>query len=155
ELLSDRGLVVHLGHDRALVEALTEQIEFADVIVLNKVDRVSVRVRRNASALIRALNPDARIIETEFGRISPEEVLCANLFDLARAQNRARWVNVLSGAGADAIDPLGISSLLYYAQRPFHPERLMQFIQSEWPGVIRARGLFWLATRMDWIGEIS
>jgi G3E family GTPase len=155
ELLSDRGLVVHLGHDRALVEALTEQIEFADVVVINKVDRVSPGRRRNTQALIRALNPEAPIIETEFGRIAAQEVLSANLFDLARAQQRARWVNVLSGVGPNAADPPGISSLLYYSQRPFHPERLMQFIRSEWPGVIRARGLFWLATRMDWVGEMS
>ncbi len=155
ELLSDRGLVTHLGHDRALVEALTEQIEFADVIVLNKVDRVPPDVRRNATALIRALNPDAPLIETEFGRIPPQTVISTHSFDLIHAQHRARWVEVLAGFGSSRTDELGISSLLYYARRPFHPERLMQFIHSEWPGVIRARGFFWLATRLDWVGEIS
>jgi G3E family GTPase len=155
DLLSDRGLVTQLGHDRALVEALTEQIEFADVVVLNKVDCVPAGVRRSAMALIRALNPDAQIIETQFGRIPPQTVLSTHSFELTHAQHRARWVEVLSGFGSNSSDALGISSLLYYARRPFHPERLMQFIRSQWPGVIRARGFFWLATRMDWVGEIS
>jgi G3E family GTPase len=155
DLLSDRGLVAHLGEDRALVEALTEQIEFADVVVLNKADHAPASVRHSASVLVRTLNPEAEIIESEFGRVPPRRLLSTDTFEFVQAQNRARWVRVLSGAGPNTRDALGISSFLYYSRRPFHPERLMQFIRSEWPGVVRCRGFFWLATRMDWMGELS
>jgi G3E family GTPase len=90
ERLSDRGLVTQLRHDRALVEALTEQIRFADVIVLNKVDQCTCGLRHGTTALIRALNPDARIIETQFGRVPPQAVLSTHRFELTRARDRAR-----------------------------------------------------------------
>jgi G3E family GTPase len=155
DLLADRGLATHLADDRALVETLAEQIEFADVIILSKVDCVSERVRRNAGVLVRALNPDAVVVESEFGCVPPHKVLSTHTFEFARAQGRARWVRVLSGTAPNASDTYGISSFLYEARRPFHPRRLLQFMRSEWPGVVRCRGFFWLATRMDSMGEIS
>jgi G3E family GTPase len=155
DLLADRGLADHLGDNRALVEALAEQIEFADVIVLSKVDRTGPAVRRNAGVLIRALNPEAVVIESEFGCVPPHKVLSTHGFEFARAQGRARWVQALSGAESSHADTFGISSFRYESRRPFHPQRLMQFVRSEWPGVVRCRGFFWLATRMDWMGELS
>lgn len=155
DLLRDRGLAVDIADNRALVETLAEQIEFADVIILSKVDCASECARRNAAVLLRALNPDAVVVESEFGCVPPHKVLATHAFELARAQGRARWVRVLSGAAPSAADTFGISSFLYESRRPFHPQRLMQFVRAEWPGVVRCRGFFWLATRMEWMGEIS
>ena len=155
DLLADRGLAVHLTDDRALVEVLAEQIEFADVVILTKIDRVSQSVRRNAGVLVRALNPEAVVIESEFGCVPPHKVLSTHGFQLARAQGRASWVQVLSGTDMSSTDLFGISGFRYQSPRPFHPRRFMQFVRSEWPGVIRCRGFFWLASRMDWMGEIS
>jgi G3E family GTPase len=155
DLLADRGLAAHLADDRALVEALAEQIEFADVVILSKTDRASPSVRRSAGVLVRALNPEAVVIESEFGCVPPHKVLSTHAFEFARAQGRARWVQVLSGTEPSTDGTFGISSFLYQSRRPFHPQRLMQFVRSEWPGVVRCRGFFWLATRMDWMGEMS
>ncbi len=90
ERLSDRGLVTHLWHDRALMDALTEQIRFADVIVLNKIDQASCGLRHSTTALIRELNPDAQLIETQFGRVPPQAVLSTHSFELTRARDRTR-----------------------------------------------------------------
>jgi G3E family GTPase len=153
--LVDRGIAAHSADDRALVEVLAEQIEFADVVVLNKIDRASASVRRNAGVLVKALNPEAVLVESEFGCVPPRKVLSTHCFEFARAQGRARWVRALAGGRSEAADAFGISSFLYLARRPFHPQRLMHFVRSEWPGVVRCRGFFWLATRMDWMGEMS
>jgi G3E family GTPase len=155
DLLTDRGIAAHAGDERALVELLAEQIEFADVVVLSKVDRASPDARRNAAVLVRALNPEAVVVESEFGCVPPHKVLSTHSFELARAQSRPRWAQVLSGAKPTQAHPFGISSFLYESRRPFHPRRLMQFVGSEWPGVVRCRGFFWLASRMDWMGELS
>jgi G3E family GTPase len=155
DLLVDRGIAAHAADERALVEALAQQIEFADVVILTKVDRVSPKARVNAAVLVRALNPEAVVIESEFGCVPPHKVLSTHAFDFARAQSRPRWARVLSGGGGGAPDPFGIASFRYESRRPFHPKRLMQFMRSEWPGVVRCRGFFWLATRMDWMGELS
>lgn len=144
-----------LDDGRALVEALAEQIEFADVVVLSKVDRATETVRRNAGVLVRALNPEAVIVESEFGCVPPHKVLSTHAFDFARARARASWVQVLSGATGSLPREFGISSFLYESWRPFHPQRLMHFVRSEWPGVVRCRGFFWLSTRMDTMGELT
>ena len=83
------------------------------------------------------------------------EVLHTARFDFDRAQRMAGWARELAGEHTPETQAYGISSFVFRARRPFHPQRLMALMQSDWPGVVRSKGYFWLATRMEWVGELS
>jgi G3E family GTPase len=157
DFLRERGETAGDGDDRTLVDLLVEQIEFADVIVLNKVSSASTRERHEARAIIAALNPDARVIETDYAAVDPRDILDTGRFDFERAQTHPLWFKELHGF-ADHVpetEEYGIRSFVYRARRPFAPQRLKAFIDRPWPGVVRAKGFFWLATRPRHVGEIS
>lgn len=127
------------------------------MIVLNKVDDASGDQRDAARKIIRALNPDADIIETNQGRVPLERVLATGRFDFDRAQQHPLWYSELYGFAdhAPETEAYGVTSFVYRARRPFIPARFDRFLRESWPGVIRAKGHFWLATRPQWLGEIS
>ena len=157
DFLRDRGETAGEGDERRLVDLLVEQIEFADVVVLNKASEVSAEQLDLVRKIIRALNPDARLIEADFGRVPLDAVLNTGLFDHEKAQEHPLWHKELYGH-ADHVpetEEYGISSFVYRARRPFHPERFNTFLAQTWPGLIRAKGHFWLATRPQWVGEMS
>ncbi|MGC4028489.1 MAG: zinc metallochaperone GTPase ZigA [Steroidobacteraceae bacterium] len=155
DLLADRGESLGEADQRALVELITDQLEFANVIVLNKIDRLDAEGQRTANALVRLLNPTARIVEANWGRVPLESILDTGLFDFEQAQRSPGWARELRGEHTPETEAYGIRSFVYRARRPFHPQRLMKLLDSEWPGVVRSKGFFWLATRMDWVGELS
>lgn len=157
DFLRDRGEVAGEGDERPLVQLLVEQLEFADVIVLNKVDIASPQDLAAARAIIRSLNADARIIETSHGRVEPSDILDTNLFDFENAHRHPTWLKELNGFKhhVPETDEYGISSFVYRARRPFVPEKIHAFFNSGWPGVVRAKGFFWLASRPQWVGEVS
>jgi G3E family GTPase len=154
DLVAER-LPAAAGDGRSWVDAMAEQIECADLLIMNKVDRVSAEQRGSIRVLLAALNPDAQIIESEYGFVPMDELLATGRFDLDRAYHRSAWSAVLSGADLSRVQALGLHAFAYRRRIPFHPHRLMQFLNRPCPGVIRARGTFWLATRMDWQGELS
>ena len=140
-----------------MVDLLVDQIEFADVIVLNKIEASEPASLDAARKIVRALNPDADLIETSFAQVPFERVLNTGRFDFEKAQQHPIWFKELFGF-ADHVpetEEYGIKSFVYRARRPFHPDKFHQFIQRSWRGVIRAKGHFWLATRPDWVGEVS
>ena len=143
------------GDDRCVVDLLIEQVEFADVIVINKADLVSADQVRQLEGILRALNPRARQVISRFGRVPLSEVLETGRFDFEAAQTAPGWLKELRGEHTPETEEYGISSFVYRARRPFHPERFMRCIQSEWPGVLRSKGVFWLATRNDLAGSWS
>ncbi len=151
ELLADRALTDMEGDDRTIVNLLTDQIEFANVIVLNKTDLVSRDTVGALRAAIRKLNPDARILEALFGKIAAHEILHTGLFDFEKAQQSAGWQQELQSAShTPETEEYGIRSFVFRSRKPFHPERFWNYLQEEYPsGVIRAKGLFWLASRPD------
>lgn len=155
--LAERGTGLGEEDERTLVDLLVEQIEFANVIVINKTDRVSGDELADVRALIRSLNAGARVIETEHARVPLDTVIATGAFDFEEAERFPTWARELYAPELHSpeTEEYGISSFVYRARRPFHPERLMAFLRSEWPGVIRAKGLFWLATRPEWVGELS
>lgn len=157
EFLRDRGEVAGDEDERTLVDLLVEQIEFADVIVLNKVSATSPARREAARAIVRSLNSDARIIETDFGEVPLGAVLRTGLFDFDRAHQHPLWFKELNGFKdhVPETDEYGISSFVYRARQPFHPARFQSFCNRNWPGVIRAKGFFWLATRPQYVGELA
>ncbi|MFZ5671939.1 MAG: GTP-binding protein, partial [Pseudomonadota bacterium] len=155
--LAERGATAGEGDARLLVDLIVDQIEFADVVVINKIADVSAEDRARVRKIVRALNADARVIETDHGRVAPSEILATGLFDHAKAETHPVWFKELHGfAGHNPeTEEYGISSFVYRARRPFHPERFNAFLGQAWPGLIRAKGFFWLATRPDWVGEMS
>lgn len=157
DFLRERGESAGAGDERRLVDLLVEQIEFADVIVLNKVSDVSSEQRDLVRKVVRALNPDARLVEADFGRAPLDSILDTGLFDAARAEQHPLWHKELYGHAGHVpeTEEYGISSFVYRARRPFHPERFNAFLGRSWPGLIRAKGHFWLATRPEWVGEMS
>ncbi|WP_417823932.1 zinc metallochaperone GTPase ZigA [Thalassospira lucentensis] len=157
DFLNDRGESLGEDDDRSIVDLLVDQIEFADVIVLNKTDLIDPSERKIVLGIIRALNADARILETVHGKVDPKDILNTGLFDFERAQNHPLWAKELYGFAnhIPETEEYGITSFTFRTSFPFHPQRFHDFINSEWPGVIRAKGHFWIATRPSWVGEIS
>ncbi|MGQ3674880.1 GTP-binding protein [Xanthobacter sp. TB0139] len=157
DFLRDRGEIAGEGDDRTLVDLLTEQIEFADVIVLNKVSEVAPEQRATVRGVVKALNPDARLIETDYSRVSTRDVLGTGRFDSDKASLHPMWAKELNGFKdhVPETEEYGISSFVYRARRPFQPKRFNDFLARTWPGLVRAKGLFWLATRPRRVGEMS
>lgn len=151
ELLKDRELTDMKEDDRTIVNLLTDQIEFANVIVLNKTDLVDIETVGVLKAAIKKLNPGAKIIAATFGDINPKELLHTGLFDFEEAQNAAGWQKELEAEQhVPETEEYGIGSFVFRNNKPFHPERLWKYLNEEYPaGVIRAKGLFWLLSRPD------
>jgi G3E family GTPase len=157
DFLSDRGESLGAEDDRSLVALLTEQIEFADVILLNKITDAGPARRDAARKIIKALNPSAKLIETDNSKIDPTRIFNTRLFDFERAHEHPLWAKELYGF-ADHMpetEEYGISSFVYRARKPFHPARIHKLLNGPLPGVIRAKGHFWIATRPNWVAEFS
>lgn len=131
---------------RTVVDLLIDQIEFCDVLVINKIDLIDASARERLIALLRGLNPRARIEIAEFGKVPLERVLDTGLFDFDEASRAPGWLQELRGTHTPETDAYGIRSFVYRARRPFHPQRFFDLVESEWPGVVRSKGFFWLAT---------
>lgn len=149
ELLKTRNLTDIEGDHRTIVNLLTEQVEFANVIILNKTDLIDEHSLGLLKAIIRKLNPSANMITASFGKVEPQQILNTGLFDFEEAQASAGWQKELE---AESHTPetaeYGISSFVFRHQRPFHPERFWKYLQENYPkSCIRAKGLFWLASR--------
>ena len=157
DFLRDRGETAGEGDDRTLVDLLVEQIEFADVIVINKVSEISPERLQLVRKIVGSLNADARIVETDFGQAPLSSVLETGLFDEQKAERHPLWFKELyePEKHRPETDEYGIKSFVYRARRPFHPEKFKAFIDGALPGVIRAKGHFWLSTRPRWVGEFS
>lgn len=146
EDLKARNLELSEEDDRTIVDLLIEQVEFANVIVLNKTDLVEESELNKLRAIINSLNPQANIIESSFGQVALDKILDTNLFDFETAQTAAGWLAELRGEHMPETEEYGISSFVYRARKPFHPNRFWNFLQTDRPGILRAKGFFWLAS---------
>lgn len=150
DTLTDRALTDNKEDQRCIVNLLTDQIEFANVIVINKTDLVDSESLKVLEGIIKKLNPEARIIKTIRGQVNLNDVLNTNLFDYERAQQSAGWIKELNNEHTPETEEYGISSFVFREYHPFHPERLWKFVQEFWPvNIIRSKGIFWLASRPD------
>ncbi len=157
DFLKDRGETLGDEDERTLVHLLTDQIEFADVVILNKVDDAGSEKTDAARKIIRSLNADAQIIETNHSDVAAEKILDTGLFDFEKAHEHPMWAKELYGF-ADHLpetEEYGVTSYVYRARQPFIPEKVLSVLNGDLPGVIRAKGHFWIATRPDWVAEFS
>lgn len=149
ELLIDRDLTDIEGDYRTIVNLLTDQVEFANVIILNKTDLVTEESVKFLKAAIKKLNPDAKFLTSEFGKVDPKEILNTGLFDFETAQVSAGWQKELQNPHhTPETEEYGISSFVFRHNKLFHPTRFYSYLNEKYPeGVMRAKGLFWLASR--------
>ena len=155
--LNDREMGVSDEDERTIVDLLTDQIEFADVVILNKVDDAGQEKVDAARKIIRALNADAEIIETNQSAVAAGKILDTGLFDFEQAHEHPMWAKELYGF-ADHVpetEEYGVTSYVYRARLPFVPERILEVLNGDLPGVIRAKGHFWISARPDWVAEFS
>lgn len=155
DFLYQRGESAGKGDERTVVDLLIEQVEFADVIILNKVDLVSPADMQQLTGIIKMFNTRARIVVAEFGKVAIDQILGTGLFDFDEASMAPGWLKELRGEHVPETLEYGISSFVYRSRKPFHPDRFYKVIETEWPGVIRSKGVFWLASRFNFAGNWS
>jgi len=168
--LAERGLAASEDDDRAIVELLVDQVEFCDVLVVNKADLVSDDELARLQHILACINPRAVQIVSRFGEVPLEEVINTGRFDYDAASSAPGWLASLHDHCDDPAhchdpahahtrrgeaDEYGISHFVYRARRPFHPERFWALLNEEWKGVLRSKGFFWLATRNEVTGTLS
>jgi len=150
DTLQDRRLAGDENDRRPIVNLLTDQVEFANVIILNKADLVPSDQLTQLEGLLRKLNPNAKLIKTTFGAVAPREILNTKAFDYEEAQQSAGWIKELNNEHTPETEEYGISSFVFRDRRPFHPTRFWRFINRQWPTtIVRSKGIFWLASRPD------
>ena len=155
DYLADRGESLGEEDQRTVVNLLVDQVEFCDVIVLNKTDLLDAAELERLDGLLKNLNPRADIVRARFGQVPLERILDTGRFDFAAAAEAPGWLAELRGEHVPETEEYGITSFVYRARRPFHPERFHEWINQEWPGVVRSKGYFWLASRPTMVGSWS
>lgn len=141
--------------ERSLVNLLTDQVEFCDVIILNKIEDIDPSGREKLRSILKALNSDAELIETQYSEVSLKKILNTGRFNFEKASQSALWLKEARGEHTPETEEYKINSFVFRSDRPFHPLRFANWCEYDWPGLVRAKGFFWLATRGESVGEFS
>ncbi len=155
EDLKDRKIELSKEDQRSIAHLLVDQVEFADVILLNKTDLVTKEELKHLYGIIRSLNADAKIIETSKCKVPMDEILNTNRFDFDKASQSPGWLKIMRGEENSETEEYGVSSISFEARKPFHPERFHKFLHTEFPGLYRAKGYFWIASKPDFMAEMA
>jgi len=148
ETLLDRGQAAGEEDMRGIVHLLTDQVEFCDVLIINKVDLVNAAELERLEKALRALQPDARLIHSTYGQVNPADILNTGRFDFEKASQSAGWIQeLLKEQHTPETEEYGINSFVYRRKIPFHPERLLHWVTHYPNTIVRSKGLIWLATR--------
>ncbi|WP_261361651.1 zinc metallochaperone GTPase ZigA [Rubinisphaera sp. JC750] len=149
EELRARGEALGEDDERTITDLLCDQVEFANVLILNKTDLVSEDELIEVERVLRGLNPVAKLIRSQHSQVPLTEVLNTQMFDYEAAMSSAGWIKELEGEHTPETDEYGIKSFVYRERRPFHPQRFWDFIYSDdvWNGVVRSKGYFWIASK--------
>lgn len=150
ERLKERGMAISEDDYRTISDLLIDQVEFANVILLNKTDLVSEDQLNELESALHKLNPDAKLIRTEQSKIDINEIVNTGLFDMEEAQRSPGWLKELQGEHTPETEEYGIASFVFKSHKPFHPQRLMDMLKGEFmENVLRSKGFFWIATRLN------
>lgn len=151
--LAQRDIGNDRGDERTIVHLLVDQIEFSNVIILNKCDLITEHEKEELYGILSHLNPDARIVESIQGAIDPSAILATGLFDFEKASMAAGWLKEIRGEHIPETEEYGISSFVFRSRKPFHPKRLYDFIEeNRLVNVLRSKGFCWIASRNDVVG---
>ncbi len=146
EALADRRMAAGEGDARSIADLLTDQVEFADVLLLNKTDLVKPQQLGAVEALLRRLNPTAKLIRTRDGVVDLDQVLATGLFNPIAAAQTPGWDEELANGHTPETEEYGIGSMTFRSERPFHPQRLSDALDQV-RGLLRSKGFCWIATR--------
>ncbi|MCL7461378.1 zinc metallochaperone GTPase ZigA [Pseudomonas sp. NW5] len=157
EALSERGESLGEDDERSITDLLTDQVEFADVILVSKIDLISSAEREELLAILRRLNPQAEVLPMVMGQVPLERILNTGRFDFERAAQAPGWLAELRGEHVPETEEYGIASIAWRARRPLHPQRFHDFLHREWDNgrLLRSKGYFWLASRPEEAGSWS
>jgi G3E family GTPase len=151
ESLKEKNAALGEEDERTISDLFVDQVEFADVILINKTDLVPAAELKELRAILHHLNPVAEIIESQRGKVDLQKILNTGRFDMDKAQASAGWLRELNNEHTPETEEYGIGSFVFRARRPFHPKRFWDFIHTERPGLLRSKGYFWLASRNNMI----
>ena len=157
EDLKAKNMEVGEDDERNIANLLVDQVEFSNVIVVTKTDLLQPSQTRALLATLRRLNPGAEVLVADHGKVEPSAILGTSKFDMAEAANAPGWLAELRGEHVPETEEYGIGSFVYQARRPFHPQRLYDFLVAGWRhgNLVRSKGYFWLASRFDQAGSWS
>ncbi len=155
--LASRGVVLEDEDERSITDLLIEQVEFADVILISKIDLISSAQREELSAILHRLNATAQIIPMVMGQVPLARILDTRLFDFDKAAQAPGWLQELRGAHVAESEAYGIDSTVWRARRPLHPQRFHDWLNKPWSNgnLLRSKGFFWLASRFQDAGSWS
>lgn len=158
DLLQETGESLGEDDERSVTDLLVDQVEFSDVILVNKTDLINAEALGKLRSVLRCLNTQAEIIAIENGRIDPSKILNTGKFSFEQAQEAPGWLKEMRGEHIPETEEYGIDSFVYSARKPFHPQRFYDFLHQPWGTegkLLRSKGFFWLATRPDYAGQWS
>ena len=157
ENLKDKNMEVGEDDERNIANLLIDQVEFSNVIVVTKTELLNLPQTNELLATLRRLNPGAEVLIADHGQVKPSAILGTNKFDMAEAAEAPGWLAELNGEHVPETEEYGIGSFVYRARRPFHPQRLYDFLVNGWRygNLVRSKGFFWLASRFDQAGSWS
>jgi G3E family GTPase len=148
-----------LGEDdeRSVADLLVDQIEFADVLLVSKIDLVDAQDIEKLNVILKSLNTHAKIIPITQGQVSTDDVLNTGLFDFENAKQAPGWLKEMRGDHIPETEEYGISSFSYVARRPFYPQKFYEFLHGteQYGKLIRSKGFFWLGSRLEYAGQWS
>ncbi|HBX55353.1 zinc metallochaperone GTPase ZigA [Pseudomonas sp. UBA2684] len=157
ESLASRGESLGEEDERSIADLLIEQVEFADVLLISKIDLIGQAERDELTAILRGLNTHAQILPMSMGAVPLKQILNTGRFDFERAAQAPGWLKELRGEHVPETEEYGIASSVYRARRPFHPQRFFDFVSREWSNgrLLRSKGFFWLASKHQEAGSWS
>ncbi len=157
ETLKEKNMEIGEEDERNIADLLIDQVEFSNVIVVTKTDLLEAAQTETLLATLRRLNPGAEVVIAEHGKIEPKAILGTSKFDMTEAASAPGWLVELRGEHMPETEEYGIGSFVYQARRPFHPQRLYDFLVKGWRhgNLVRSKGYFWLASRFDQAGSWS
>ena len=157
ESLKDKNMEIGEDDERNIAALLIDQVEFSNVIVVTKTDLLDLSQTDALLATLHRLNPGAEVLVADHGKIEPAAILGTGKFDMAEAANMPGWLAELRGEHVPETEEYGIGSFVYRARKPFHPQRLYDFLAQGWRhgNLVRSKGYFWLASRFDQVGSWS
>lgn len=149
DLLVDRNQGADQTDERTIADLLIDQVEFCDVLILNKTDLVSTEDLNKLENILRTLQPESKIIKTVNANIDIDNIINTGLFDFEKASNSAGWIKELTEGGHAEHTPeteeYGISSFVYSRRLPFHADRFNSWLENMPNNIIRTKGIVWLA----------